>query len=1116
MIYRNLSIAAGGGIIAHNQQSEQEECANIFIGLGGTGISCLREVKAQVYNRLKPDVEKADIPQYKHIQFLAIDADEGSLGDDGSINTLDSVTEFVNISSSDIHAIIQNTKVLRQNPALRWFSDEISIQNAEAGAGGVRQIGRLLVIQNIDKIVNALNNKIDIARIDLSDRPINIHIFTGMGGGTGSGCFLDICYILKHVLEEKSIQGQAQTSGYFFLPDVNLAKINTETVRKYIEINGFAAMKELDYCMNFHNNGGEWNQNYGSFSVKLAEPPVKLAYLITAKDDNGNIKTNGYNYAMNVVAEYVMEFMTKELVSDDNRKNGEFGLKSHISNFNNTVTMLKKRRGVTYEYCVLGAASAFMPFKDINTYLSARIFESLDRMPRSNHDINTFVSDNGLKYEDILNEIRKGSKTVPIYEVDSKLLKEQCEGLSPDTIPQVLSQIRDSIPVIEGEYTKNCEGLRQNLINSIYQKLLQYSITFDKGPFYAAQVLYTNNKTDRDLGHVIDGYIARNDKNLSIARGDLNLRNKDLVATLRDVQNKRAKAKRAEAYVSAVNAYYSQLARIALLRIMGDLLNALRPAVTKLYNDRFAPMLEMLNNLSQTFKANLRALSENTTDTGDYAVKITGLEDIELREALESSVNNLDAENILTGFISYMLDESRSKYWIGRSNEERLSNIISEYFVKALANITNKNIDEYLASKFQSDSPALISKAVYTHIMSNLNRRARPLFWADRSEGGISQDSKIGYISIPDTSDIIAAAADELMIADNKLTVRRSLMPDRISVLIFYCGVPMYLFKGAYNYKPKYQSNPIKGMHLYEGNDYDQRDFKRLHDIIPLSMISDDDFSDQMKRFERDYRKAVDCGVIEKVPVDNEGKSYRYLLRIVNWGEVEELSARIDKALYEKNPERMRKLYDAVDKSPSFEDFVRLPLIGTDGYEDSSVEDAVYASENLSRLMREQLNVVIAREQKLKELFAEINSDTAWRDEMDSFANALCAGVIFFKNRYTLNYLKDEGGLTDEYELTGIDKKPYGEYIPLYSAFKEYQALDDEDKEYIGSLSRQRKLSEDDICKKHTESIKKYIDERINITFEIADNSFRLERKEIHRFISTLQKLVDTLSRTII
>ena len=410
---------------------------------------------------------------------------------------------------------------------------------------------------------------------------------------------------------------------------------------------------------------------------------------------------------------------------------------------------------------------------------------------------------------------------------------------------------------------------------------------------------------------------------------------------------------------------------------------------------------------------------------------------------------------------------------------EKLSNIISEYFVKALANITNKNIDEYLASKFQSDSPALISKAVYTHIMSNLNRRARPLFWADRSEGGISQDSKIGYISIPDTSDIIAAAADELMIADNKLTVRRSLMPDRISVLIFYCGVPMYLFKGAYNYKPKYQSNPIKGMHLYEGNDYDQRDFKRLHDIIPLSMISDDDFSDQMKRFERDYRKAVECGVIEKVPVDNEGKSYRYLLRIVNWGEVEELSARIDKALYEKNPERMRKLYDAVDKSPSFENFVRLPLIGTDGYEDSSVEDAVYASENLSRLMREQLNVVIARERKLKELFAEINSDTAWRDEMDSFANALCAGVIFFKNRYTLNYLKDEGGLTDEYELTGIDKKPYGEYIPLYSAFKEYQALDDEDKEYIGSLSRQRKLSEDDICKKHTESIKKYIDEVI-------------------------------------
>ena len=60
MIYKKLSIAAGGGIIDQYQQAEQEECANIFIGLGGTGISCLKEVKKQVYNRLKPDPDSGD------------------------------------------------------------------------------------------------------------------------------------------------------------------------------------------------------------------------------------------------------------------------------------------------------------------------------------------------------------------------------------------------------------------------------------------------------------------------------------------------------------------------------------------------------------------------------------------------------------------------------------------------------------------------------------------------------------------------------------------------------------------------------------------------------------------------------------------------------------------------------------------------------------------------------------------------------------------------------------------------------------------------------------------------------------------------------------------------
>lgn len=91
-MYKKLLISAGGGIISRDQQAEQNEAATIAIGLGGTGISCLRALKKEVYDRIKPDVDNPLIPNYKHIKFLAIDTDKSSLGDTGTIDTLDSNT----------------------------------------------------------------------------------------------------------------------------------------------------------------------------------------------------------------------------------------------------------------------------------------------------------------------------------------------------------------------------------------------------------------------------------------------------------------------------------------------------------------------------------------------------------------------------------------------------------------------------------------------------------------------------------------------------------------------------------------------------------------------------------------------------------------------------------------------------------------------------------------------------------------------------------------------------------------------------------------------------------------------------------------------------------------
>ena len=85
-------------------------------------------------------------------------------------------------------------------------------------------------------------------------------------------------------------RGMAQTCGYFFLPDVNLANVADAKTQEYIKSNGFASMQELDYCMNLEVNGGSWDQDYGNgVEIHTKTPPVKLAHLITATNSAGAI-----------------------------------------------------------------------------------------------------------------------------------------------------------------------------------------------------------------------------------------------------------------------------------------------------------------------------------------------------------------------------------------------------------------------------------------------------------------------------------------------------------------------------------------------------------------------------------------------------------------------------------------------------------------------------------------------------------------------------------------------------------------------------------------------------------------------------------------------------------
>ncbi len=1111
MIYKKLSIAAGGGIIDQYQQAEQEECANVFIGLGGTGISCLKEVKKQVYNRLKPDPDSGDVPRYDHIQFLAIDGDP--LDQDDLMSSLDNQSEFVPISIPDIHAVLNNARVLRAEPNLQWLDDGLKIHDAVNGLGGVRQAGRLAVMMNCSRIVNTITSKINCARTGLIDKPLNIHIFTGMGGGTGSGTFLDICYIIHHILEELSLLGTTEVCGYFFLPDVNLNKVALDAVKQYIQINGFAAMKELDYCMNFDKNGGEWSQKYDGFTVKTTDKPVTLAHLITAADEKGSIKPNGYDYAMNVVADYVMEFVTKQNVAEAERSTGNFGLKSHIANIDGIVPQLKKKRGAGYCYCVLGASHAYMPYKDINSYMAARIFEAYRTLPTTNHDINSFVNENSLTYRDLLNAINKEVKPVPIFEVDTNTLIDQVKGIAADVIPPVLSRMTNSISTIEGDLTTNRESQLKSVIVDIKNKLIEVATSQRKGPYYASLFLNNTDRASEDLSDIINGYIKENNKNLAQSNANMELRISAMESTLSELQNARLhRNRRANAYVSAVHSYYSEKAKIALYKEMGDFLNQLKLQIQDLYESFFVPVNSMLSNVAETFNQNYKDLADKATVNDDYAIKIIGIDDEGLKKSLDLAVESIDTSKVVNEFISYMIRKSDD--WLGQSEDSKICAAVSSFFIQTLSEFTHKNIDFYLQEKFQVAGQKQLADKIYKEIMRKLQDRAKPLFWASEP---LDTDSRMGYCSIPDTSDAIEAAADLLHNNDKQIDKRKSIMPDRISMLIFYCGVPMFKFKGSYNYKPKYEGRSERGCHLYEGFGSDKRNFATLHNIVPLSQYSYDEVKEDVKVFIDNYKIAVDLGIVHKEQTDTEGKRFEYQLRTIDLEDLGDKKKKIDRLLKEKNIEHMRRFLDDEDNlALRFTSFIVLPNTGYDTFRDAVVEDYVYASLYYRAILNEQLKIA-ADYNKLKGELAKIVKDNEREDEnLQSFVNALCTGIIKMENKFTFKYSREDDGFVDWYELTGVDTKPFGDSLPLYSAYIEFCRFDQDYIDEFNKISRNRQINDEDTCLECTKLIKDYLFKRADIMKEIADDQFRSKRREIYKFVEALTRLIKSFERKLL
>ena len=1078
-IYSRLLLKAGGGIMPERQQAEQEKnVVNIMIGLGGTGISAIRTIKTQVYERLKPDDPFALIPRYQHIAFLGVDTDQHSSGlhewydsryadsegDNKPIMPLDE-TEFFYIGNNRIADIICTPIVRNRRRELSWLNDRIPAPDlSNAGAGGIRQVGRAMLADKAGEFVRKVESVLSEAMSGLSGPEIYIHVFSGLSGGTGSGCFLDACYLIRKIIADRHLS--ATIFGYFYLPDVNLDKVPLTNlgVRDYIPVNGYAAMKELDYCMQIPGNGGAFTQYYKDIgNVNWDCAPVDMCHLICATNESGDVIPNAYDYAMNVSAEYVMDFLTRAY----NDRN--FDLIAKLKK----IAPLKEaseRIASFLGYCVIGASCCYVPMREIYTYLASEVFEKFSEGLSGN-----IPSELDCKRLAALSLARNDQMTTE-EQLFNALWREMTKGASTDyaSFSGDWRSVRDSdngAIVIhytnqtaskQGTVETNCksmkEGNESSLINRFRSNLSAVLTDINRGPSFAYRMMAAS--TGHSIQNIIDGIIEVNDGRWQQEAAQEELRINEYDAALADF-NRRPNIRRFEEYECELLLLEQHKLAMSNYSQMNGLLRKLKSQLEALADNYYLRLSRVMDSLSRTFKENKNALaSERHTlrIQSSFAVPMMTIAD--LSKTLDEQVAVLNIPDTLSAFVSELINNEDK--WI-QEDERTISKFVRDFFVDNLfSNFAGHTITEFLMDKYDLDSKdaavyELLQNLVYDDYINPLTQRARPLFYFNSEIWDTEKINSLAYISVPSIATPIVSAAERKEEVDPTWKVKKSALTDRIFVMYSACVLPFSSYNNAKLYEDKYRQGNQVGAHYYEGKGVEGNDFKdwrELPSLIPCS------YMEPISDIENLYELANKYGVLnddmEICSPNND--EFTELEKMIRQGE--ELLAQV--AL----PENVGEYNKLAERLIDYKFNSMLPtgeFFSNDGSNEEDCREILrkehFYLEPAHRMMVKKIidrvDELMSRARDIGEKLGEKSkSSMSSADDFAKFSEALFAGAFKIEGR-NISYIQDDLGFETEHILTKTEDEFRFSSIPMYQAYVTYQSFSDGLKKEIKERTNQ-------------------------------------------------------------
>lgn len=233
----------------------------LYIGLGGTGIKVIKEVKKNFLNN-----SASSLPSM--VKFLCIDTNLGDLNGvptegEERLGMLEKIHMTVDEPAATLHA---------GGTFYDWIpeSNRDSVIDIEGtGAGQVRSNGKF-IIEDVERKHKTLSQRLtqlfaNLTSVTAEDQNydilsatnIDVHLVFSIAGGTGSGMFLSVANMIRRYIPHANLMAYAFSPQFFTSVGVNWN----------ITHNAYGALLELDYHM--HGGKGKYTNVDRGITRKL-------------------------------------------------------------------------------------------------------------------------------------------------------------------------------------------------------------------------------------------------------------------------------------------------------------------------------------------------------------------------------------------------------------------------------------------------------------------------------------------------------------------------------------------------------------------------------------------------------------------------------------------------------------------------------------------------------------------------------------------------------------------------------------------------------------------------------------------------------------------------------